>query len=352
MAQEKTEEPTPKRLLEARGKGEVARSRELGTAIVLLAGALGLLFTGELALDAFRACWFETISAAGQMGTGAPSGAALLAVCSSEGARLVMPLLAILFVCSALVAFAQVGPLWAPRALGPDPGRLDPLANLGRILDRRSLVELVKALLILLAVGVTVTITLSDSLGGIIHSGTSGAGPTLVGAGALMLRVLTRVAALMLLLGVLDLVYQRLRFRRERRMTQEEVRREHREAEGEPHAKRERQRMHREIAEHGVLEEVRRADVLVVNPTHLAIALRYDANDEEDGAPEVLAKGQDHLARRMIEAARESGVPVMRDVPLARGLFELEVGAEIPEILYEAAAAVLQAAWREREESA
>lgn len=135
-------------------------------------------------------------------------------------------------------------------------------------------------------------------------------------------------------------------------MTTEEVKREHREAEGEPQAKRERQRVHREIVEHGILEEVRRADVLVVNPTHVAVALRYEEEEGEgeDAAPEILAKGQDHLAKRMIEAAREAGVPVMRDVPLARSLFELEVGVEIPETLYEAAAAVLSAAWREREE--
>jgi len=134
-------------------------------------------------------------------------------------------------------------------------------------------------------------------------------------------------------------------------MSLDEVRREHREAEGEPQAKRERQRLHRAIAEHGLLEEVRRADVLVVNPTHLAVAVRYDAaaaERGEDPIPEVIAKGQDGLARRMIEAARAAGVPVLRDVPLARGLFEIEVGEVVPEDLYEAVAAVLHAAWDER----
>ncbi len=99
---------------------------------------------------------------------------------------------------------------------------------------------------------------------------------------------------------------------------------------------------------HGVLEEVRDADVLVVNPTHLAVALKYDAEGELD-APEVVAKGQRDLARRMIRVAEAEGVPVMRDMPLARALFELEVGVEIPERLYEAVAVILRAAWAERD---
>ncbi|MCA9615995.1 MAG: EscU/YscU/HrcU family type III secretion system export apparatus switch protein, partial [Myxococcales bacterium] len=107
--------------------------------------------------------------------------------------------------------------------------------------------------------------------------------------------------------------------------------------------------LHREILEHDAVEQVRSADVLVVNPTHLAIALKYDADANE--APEVLARGQDGLAQRMIEAARQAGVPIFRDVPLAHALHELEVGEEIPERLYDAVAAVLQAAWSEREES-
>ena len=338
--------------MEARRKGEVAKSRELNTAAILLAGALGLLLSGELALEAFRSCWGDVLVAVRQVGTSDASSAAAMAACASQGGRVLTPLLAILFFGAALVAFAQVGPLWAPRVLSPDPRRLDPVANLARLFDSRALIELGKAALVLLAVGATVALTIRDSLPGVLLSGAAGAGPTLVAAGALMLRVIVRVGALMVLLGVADRIYQGWRFRRERRMRREEVKREHREAEGEPNVKRERQRVHREIAEHGILEEVRRADVLVVNPTHLAIALRYDTDEEVEVAPEVLAKGQDHLAKRMIEAAREAGVPVMRDVPLARSLFELEVGEEIPELLYEAAAAVLQAAWHEREESA
>lgn len=131
-------------------------------------------------------------------------------------------------------------------------------------------------------------------------------------------------------------------------MTRDEVKREHKESEGDPHVKGERQRLHRELLEHQVLESVRTADVLVVNPTHIAVALRFDAESEQE-APEVVAKGVDHLARRMIEVATEAGVPVLRDIPLARSLHGLDLGEEVPEALYDAVAAVLRAAWEERE---
>jgi len=146
---------------------------------------------------------------------------------------------------------------------------------------------------------------------------------------------------------VLDVLYQRWRFRQDQKMTKDEVKREHKESEGDPHSRQERERLHREILSQATLDQVRKADVLVVNPTHLAIALKYDEESDQE-APEVLVKGQDELARRMIDAAREAGVPVLRDLPLAHALWELEEGDEIPETLYEAVAAVLRAAWAER----
>lgn len=123
-------------------------------------------------------------------------------------------------------------------------------------------------------------------------------------------------------------------------MTKEEVRREHRETEGDPAIKRARERLHREIADHSILEEVRRATFVVVNPDHLAIALRYE--EGETDAPLVVAKGERLIAARIVEIAREAGIPILRDVPLARALFTLEVGDEIPEALYEAVAEVLR----------
>ena len=203
-------------------------------------------------------------------------------------------------------------------------------------------------MLTLSVVAVTVWVVLRAELRGVAGLPARDAASTLGALGLLLGALVLRVGAVVTGLGVLDLLYQRWRFAKDQRMTKEEVKREHKEAEGDPQDKQNRKRAHREIVEHGVLEQVRRADVLIVNPTHLAVALLYD---EEAGAeaPEVLARGGDHLARRMIAAAEEAGVPVLQDVPLARALFELEVGELIPEGLYDAVAAVLRAAYGERE---
>ena len=166
--------------------------------------------------------------------------------------------------------------------------------------------------------------------------------------GVQTIRFLWSVVPIVVFVGVVDLMYQRWRLQEDLKMSREEVKREHKESEGDPEAKAARSRAYQELVAHAALEAVRSADVLVVNPTHLAVALRYD-QDDEDAAPEVVARGQEHLAKRMIDAAREAGVPVMRDVPLARALYLLEVGDEIPESLFEAVAEVLQAAWRLRE---
>ncbi len=196
-------------------------------------------------------------------------------------------------------------------------------------------------------VGAVVLWTLKSSLRGVVGLVGQGAMSALTASGVLAIRLLLRVGAAIAALAVLDALYQRWRYRQDQRMTKEEVRREYKESEGDPHLKRERERVHREVVTHGVLESVRDADVLVVNPTHLAVALKYDAEGELD-APEIVAKGQEDLAQRMIRVAEAEGVPVMRDVPLARALFELEVGVEIPERLYEAVAVILRAAWAER----
>jgi flagellar biosynthesis protein FlhB len=189
--------------------------------------------------------------------------------------------------------------------------------------------------------------TLRDGARGVAGLTARDAHAALTGTGSLVATLMIRVGSAMAGIAVLDVIYQRWRYRRDQRMTKEEVKREHKEAEGDPHQKRERERLHREILAHDTLEAVRRADVLVVNPTHLAVALRYDEEGELD-APEIVAKGGEELAARMIRAAEEANVPVMRDVPLARALFELEVGDEIPEPLYEAVAILLHAAWAER----
>lgn len=348
MSQDKTEEPTPKKLREARRKGEVPRSKELSTAAVLLASVAALSLSGPGVLESLAASVRLAMGAAASPAAIAPHAA--LEAGMSLGVRALAPVLVAVLVAGALAAFVQVGPLLALDPIAPKLERVDPLQGGRRLLSQRQLVELLKSLLKIGVIGGVAFAVLEDAVGGVVGLASRDAEAALAAGGGLVLELALRVGAVMAVVGVADVLYQRWRFRQDQKMTKEEVKREHKDAEGDPHAKQQRQRAHREIVEHAVLEEVRRADVLIVNPTHFAVALRYD-EEADDAAPAVLAKGRDALARRMIEVAREAGVPVMRDVPLARALHELEIGEEIPEALYEAAAAVLQAAWAEREEA-
>jgi flagellar biosynthesis protein FlhB len=346
MAQEKTEEPTPKKLRQARERGELARSRELQTALVLLAVAGALAASGAAALDGLVELFEVVFQAVAAVPRSPPTAA--LAAGASLGLQAAWPLVAAALAAGTFASFIQIGPLFTTKPLEPKWERVDPIQGAKRLFSQRQLVELVKTLLKMVLILWVLWEALEDGVYGIAQLPGRGAAAVLDAGATLILTLLLRVGGAMAGIAVLDVVYQRWRHRQDQKMTKEEVKREHKETEGDPHSKQARDRAHREIVEHSALEEVRSADVLVVNPTHVAVALRYD--DAHHEAPEVVAKGQEGLARRMIDAARAAGVPIMRDVPLARALHELELGEEIPEDLYEAVAAVLRAAYAEREE--
>jgi flagellar biosynthesis protein FlhB len=345
MADDKTEEPTPKRLREARERGQVPRSRELGTALLLLATGAGLGTVGPAWSRAFRDLLEPALAAA--RGDAELSPIAALRAGAARGAAESMPVLAALVVVAALASFVQTGPLLATKALGLDASRLDPIAGARRMVGRDAWIELARSLLKVLLVGWVAWGVMSESAHGVIALVGRDAGAILAATGTVLRTLLLRTGGAMLAVAVADVLYQRWRHLRELRMTKKEVEREHEEAEGDPHAKGERDRVRREIAQHDTAEAVRRASVVVVNPTHLAVALRFD-EDGDEGAPEVVAKGMDEQAARIRSLAEEAGVPIVRDVPLARGLYELELGQEIPESLYETVAAVLHVAWAER----
>ncbi len=346
MSGEKTEEATPKRLREARKKGQVPKSRDLATAAVLLAVVGAGFASGPRALLSLSEVFRLSLRAVeGEL----PAGQGLLEAGFSLGVDAAFPLVLAALLAGALATFLQVGPLVTFAPIAPKLERLDPIKGVKNLFSQRQLVELLKTLFKMLVVGLVAWRVLRGALRGVVALAGHDALFTLEAAGELVAGLVLRVGGAILAIGVLDVFYQRWRHRRDQRMSKDEVKREYKEAEGDPHAKQQRERLHREIIEHDMVEQVRTADVLVVNPTHLAVALRYEEGVTD--APEVVARGAEHLARRMIEAAEESGVPVMRDVPLARALFGLEVGEVIPEDLYEAVAAVLQAAWAEAEES-
>lgn len=346
MSSEKTEDASPKRLREAREKGQVPKSRDLTTAAILLVCGGALSASGESLIATLKNMMSTCLRLAAAPST-AP--ATVLEFGVSQGVSAAMPIVLAATAAAALASFLQVGPLLSLKAVEPKLEKLNVIKGIGNLFTRKQFVELLKTLLKMLFIGYLTWDVLVDGTRVVADLSGRSPGFLLPVTASLGGRLVFRVGGGMLALGILDLFFQRWQHKRDQKMSKDEVKREYKDAEGDPTTRAERERMRREILEHNAVESVRQADVLVVNPTHLAIALRYD--EEASEAPLVVAKGEEHVAARMIEAARQSGVPIMRDIPLARSLYELGRGDEVPEALYEAVAAVLRAAWAESAES-
>jgi type III secretion protein U len=329
----RTEQPTPRRLREARRKGDVVQSRELTGAAAFAGGLLGLAASAPSAARALAR--LVSAALAGAATTDA-SPVAVLRAAAAAVATLSLPAAGAALGAAALAGGLQAGFVFAPGALLPRLERVDPFRGLRRLLSPAHaaavLLAVVKAA-VLLAVAWAWLRAAAPALAATARLGPSGA----FAYAPLVLALAGRLAATFLLFGLADLALSWRRHRRALRMTPDEVRREHREEEGDPAHRAERRRVHRALVEAG---PIARATVVVVNPTHVAVALRHDRASGD--APCVVAKGTGPAAARIRSAARRAGVPIVRDVALARAIHRLaEVGDELPEELYDAAAAVL-----------
>lgn len=345
---EPTEQPTPKRLRDARQRGQLARSAELSGFAVFAAAAGALMITGAGLAAALARFTRDCLRGAPHY---APEAAwAVLREAVWALAITVGPILATAMVAAMLVGAVQAGGLWTWKPLKPQLGRLDPLRGLKQLVSLRKVVDLARLLVGITALTAVVWMTLGEALGALLRL--TGARPA-VFAGELLRWSTTlawRGGLVLAVAAVVDYAVQRLRHRKDLMMTKEEVKREHKETEGDPQHRAERKRLHREISEHDMIEQVSKADFVVANPTHIAVALRYDAS-RNDSAPQVVARGHRLVAERIKQVARQAGVPIVHDVPLARALADLSLGDEIPEALYEAVATLLRALRDESEGS-
>jgi flagellar biosynthesis protein FlhB len=329
MSSDKTEEPTPRRLNKARQEGDSAVSSTLlqSVGFVVVLALLPGLFVA-LTVGAGTALRSAIIS-----GEADTTSAAWLWLALSA------PVLGATAMVSALLGFVQTGGTFTGSRFAPDFARIDPFNGIKGLFTLERLFSLVRSLLAALAVGWLAWGVLRDHLADV--ASTVGRGEAVAATAWLLGRRLLWGAALVgLALGGVDYFFVRRAWLKRHRMTKDEVKREHRESEGDPEVKAARRRAHQEALAGSMIAAVKDATVLIVNPTHLATALRYQA--DEDEAPTVIAHGEGDLAQRLIEAAHAYNVPVVRDVPIAHALRELELGEQIPEGLYEAVAEVLR----------
>lgn len=339
---EKTEPASSRRLEQAREQGQVARSTELNSFSSLVVSGGLLLFAGATLIDGMR-----TLFASGLQLDRASAfdvGVALSRLYESMlGAIWV---LAPLFVASVLVALVSPllvsGWLFSPEALQPKLSRLSPVANLGRTFSWHGLVELIKAILKMVLLGAIVVVMLWKQRDAMAMLALAPIETALAHVGSMMTDAFVAVMLAMLLIVAIDVPFQIWNHVQQLRMTKDEVRQESKETEGNPEVKGRIRAMQREMARRRMMSAVPKADVVITNPTHYAVALQY--LEGRMRAPQVVAKGTRETAGRILEIARENNVPVLSAPPLARALYRhAEVGDGVPAALYAAVAEVL--AW-------
>jgi flagellar biosynthetic protein FlhB len=337
---DKTEAPTPRRRLEAREQGNIARSADLSSAVMLLGMLLILNWYGQGIVQALRGIMDRMLGPASLADfnpvTAAQSfGGAIVQVGSA---------MAPLFIGAMLIAvgvnMAQVGLFFNTKKLQPNLAALNPLKGLGKLFKGQGWMQLVMNLLKLLLVGWVAYSAVGGRIGEIVMSqGLEFKQIFSLGA-SLVYAIGMRIGIVLLILALLDYVYQRFRIEKELKMSKQEVKEEMRRMEGDPKIKQKRRQIALQATVQRLKKDVPTADVVVTNPTHFAVALKYDATGM--GAPRVVAKGQDYLALRIREIAGEAGVPILERPPLARSLYRMvEVGQEIPEQFYAAVAEIL-----------
>lgn len=341
---DKTEDPTPKRLRKAQEDGDSGVSAQAAQALAfLVAVSIAPAAVAALATQSQSLLRQAIAHAADASPTiGDPAALAVPTI------SLIVPVLLAAAITGAVAQVVQTGGFIATSKLSPKLDRLNVFEGFKNLFSRQRLFSVLRASLAGAVVGYLCwrglrahALDLARLPGRSAYVGV---------VAAEIARTIARDAALVgLAIGAVDLLVTRRSWWDRLKMSKDEINREYKESEGDPQMKAARERAHHEMLAAATIANVKNATVVVVNPTHIACALRYDEKDGDE-APVVVASGDGDLARRIVEAAHAYGVPVLRDVPLARALIELEVGEPIPEALYEAVAEILQEAWKETPE--
>jgi flagellar biosynthesis protein FlhB len=337
---ERTESPTQKRLDDARAKGQVPRSRDLNAAAVVLAGGLGLMSLGSLIGARLLAVMRDGLSLSSPEAFDGGRMLMRFAQAASDGGLAAAPVLGLLLAAAVLAPLSIGGWTFSAEALSPNFERLDPIEGLGRMFSRRGLIELAKALARVLLLALIAVIVLRQQFHSYALLGVESA-PVAIGH-ALRLGGVALIAlgAGLGVIALIDVPLALWQFHQSMRMTRQEIREENKESDGSPEVKSRIKRLQQAMARKRMMQEVPKADVVITNPTHYAVALRYD--DTRMRAPVVVAKGRDLIAQRIRELALEHKVAIVEAPPLARALHaHCDLGDPIPARLYAAVAKVL-----------
>jgi flagellar biosynthetic protein FlhB len=342
---DKTEAPTPRRLADARERGQVPISKDLSGAALLLVGFIVIWFVADEIFGRMLALMRRMFEAEFIADLDPGMLTPVLLETAAWVARTLAPMLAALAVVAVLSNVFQIGLLLSPKKLEPQLASLNPFKGIKRIFGggQGPMSIVFNLLKIVLVTGVAYT-ALHGKLASIVNVAQLGPALALTYGASLVFDVAIRIALVLFILALFDYAWQKFKFTRDLRMTKQEVKDEMKRMEGDPHIKQRRRQIQMQRAMQRVNREVPTADVVVTNPTHFAVALRYDP--AKGNAPRVVAKGMDYLALRIRQIATENGVPIVEKPVLARALHRaVEVGHEVPEQFYAAVAEILAYVW-------
>jgi flagellar biosynthesis protein FlhB len=338
--EEPTEEPTEKRLNDAREKGQVARSRELVTTLMLLGGGGTLILLGGYIVQGLMALMVRGLQPA-RVDLADPSLMMSMFIVAIQDALLaLLPFFIIMALLAAVSSGLTGGWSFSSKAMAPKFDKLNPIKGLGRMFGKNNLVELIKSILKFILIGVAAIILIRGQFGELLGLGMEPLQVGMAHAADILLWSFFTISAVTIILAAIDVPYQLWEHHSQLKMTLQEVKDEFKEAEGRPEVKQRIRQVQREMSQQRMMSDVPQADVVVTNPTHFAVALQY--NQDSMRAPKVIAKGADLVAAKIRGVAAENHVPLVSSPPLARALYHaVEIQEDVPAGLYLAVAQVL-----------
>lgn len=339
-ADEKTEEATPKKKSDARKKGQIARSKDVGLALTMLTVTLVIMGLSTFLVNTLKGNIIYFLNDAGVMKLTEDSIKGINLLVTSKMAVAIIPIVVPIMLAGVVASLMQTGFLVTKDAIKPSFGKLNPINGFKNMFSKKAMIDLIKNIIMVSIVAFIGYSYVKDNFSSIIQIGNLYL-PTLgVEVKNLVLGIFTKITILLIALAAIDYFVQFRLYNKDLRMTKQEVKEEYKQMEGDPQLKSKIKQKQREMSQRRMMQSVGDATVVITNPTHLAVAIKYE--DGENEAPRVIAKGADNIAMKIKELAKESEVPIIENKPLARLIYnQVEIDEEIPQDMYQAVAEIL-----------
>lgn len=338
---EKTEKATPKKLRDARKKGQVAKSKDFPAAFTFIVSIAITLMSASRIYETIASFMISLFRKIPEQGNFSNKAGPFLMETLQTIFNISLPIMVVVSLVGVLVNFLIIGPVFSMEAMKPDIKKLNPVTNLKNMFKLKTFVELIKSILKIAGALALIYSVVYGSLGDIVNTINMPVIGAMVVFSSFLMKVIIRVGIFFIAVAVFDLAFQKKNFAKEMMMEKFEVKQEYKDTEGDPHIKSKRKQRAQEIAYQEGPAATRRAKAVVTNPEHIAVALEYNA--EEDPAPKIATMGVGEMARKIIEIALDNNIPIMRNIPLAHQLYEQgDISSFIPEDTYEAVAEILK----------